>query len=202
MAYTNDLNTIHNPATGTNPPASWGDAIRDNFLCVERVISHTVLGSANAAISSGTLATVTNGWKLRAVARVQLTSGTGVSAGMRFNSDSGSNYVRQYVFANNATVTADEVAATTEFIFMSASSSSASRWQTGEVEVFDYLGSGHKAGFGKGWDQRAMDAASALLLFTGFNWASTSAITSVSLHAASSTFVSGSSLTILATPSV
>lgn len=26
-----DLNTIHNPSTGTAPPASWGDAVRDNF---------------------------------------------------------------------------------------------------------------------------------------------------------------------------
>lgn len=25
-----DLNTIHNPATGTSPPASWGDQARDN----------------------------------------------------------------------------------------------------------------------------------------------------------------------------
>lgn len=30
MAYV-DLNTLHNPATGTSPPASWGDAVRDNF---------------------------------------------------------------------------------------------------------------------------------------------------------------------------
>ncbi len=30
MAYV-DLNTIHNPATGTIPPATWGDQIRDNF---------------------------------------------------------------------------------------------------------------------------------------------------------------------------
>ena len=26
-----DLNTIHNPVTGAAPPASWGDAVRDNF---------------------------------------------------------------------------------------------------------------------------------------------------------------------------
>jgi hypothetical protein len=26
-----DLNTLHNPASGTRPPFSWGDAIRDNF---------------------------------------------------------------------------------------------------------------------------------------------------------------------------
>jgi hypothetical protein len=30
MAYV-DLNTIHNPATGGVPPATWGDQIRDNF---------------------------------------------------------------------------------------------------------------------------------------------------------------------------
>lgn len=32
MAYTVDLNSLHDPVTGTSPPASWGDAIRDNFL--------------------------------------------------------------------------------------------------------------------------------------------------------------------------
>ena len=26
-----DPNTIHNPATGTTPPASWGDTVRDNL---------------------------------------------------------------------------------------------------------------------------------------------------------------------------
>jgi hypothetical protein len=26
-----DLNTIHNPATGTVPPATWGDQVRDNL---------------------------------------------------------------------------------------------------------------------------------------------------------------------------
>lgn len=26
-----DLNSLHNPATGTAPPASWGDQVRDNF---------------------------------------------------------------------------------------------------------------------------------------------------------------------------
>jgi hypothetical protein len=30
MASYVDLNTIHNPATGTSPPASWGDQARDN----------------------------------------------------------------------------------------------------------------------------------------------------------------------------
>ena len=30
MAYA-DLNTLHNPTTGTAPPASWGDQTRDNF---------------------------------------------------------------------------------------------------------------------------------------------------------------------------
>lgn len=29
MAYA-DLNSIHNPATGTSPPATWGDQVRDN----------------------------------------------------------------------------------------------------------------------------------------------------------------------------
>lgn len=31
MAYS-DPNSIHNPATGTSPPASWGDNVRDNIV--------------------------------------------------------------------------------------------------------------------------------------------------------------------------
>lgn len=27
-----DTNSIHNPATGTSPPAAWGDAVRDNLV--------------------------------------------------------------------------------------------------------------------------------------------------------------------------
>lgn len=201
MAYTDDLNSLHNPATGTNPPASWGDAIRDNFLCVERVIAHTVLGSANATISSGTLATVTNGWMLRICYRAQLTSGTGINVGARFNGDSGSNYVRQYIAGIDTAVSGDAEAAATSFLFGTVGNESASRWSTGTLEIPDYLGSGHKVGIAQTFNPGNL-TTTPLLAVIGAHWASTSAITSVSITAASSTFVTGSSLTILATPSI
>lgn len=31
-----DPNTVHNPATGTSPPASWGDTVRDDLLFLAR----------------------------------------------------------------------------------------------------------------------------------------------------------------------
>ena len=56
MAYV-DLNTIHNPATGTIPPASWGDAIRDNFVSlypegvvVKRIANQTIPNNTETAI--------------------------------------------------------------------------------------------------------------------------------------------------------
>lgn len=49
-----DLNTIHDPADGTTPPASWGDQVRDNLeravkpYCA-RVRRTAVFSTANAA---------------------------------------------------------------------------------------------------------------------------------------------------------
>jgi hypothetical protein len=54
-----DLNTIHNPATGTFPPATWGDQVRDNFQFLAGIAAATVLTSQTTAGTSYTdLATV------------------------------------------------------------------------------------------------------------------------------------------------
>lgn len=43
MAYA-DLNTIHNPSTGTSPPASWGDQVRDNFEFLNTLVGAFSVG--------------------------------------------------------------------------------------------------------------------------------------------------------------
>lgn len=61
MAYV-DLNTIHNPATGTVPPASWGDQVRDNFeyliqqprVSVYASASQSVPNSSDTALTANT----------------------------------------------------------------------------------------------------------------------------------------------------
>jgi hypothetical protein len=65
VAYS-DPNTIHNPATGTSPPASWGDNLRDNivWLAGDGASGNPkpmcrVYNSANLAIATATWTTVT-----------------------------------------------------------------------------------------------------------------------------------------------
>lgn len=198
MAYTNDLNSLHNPATSTAPPASWGDAVRDNFLCVERGIFHQALGAANATISSGTLLTVTNGFKLTIMVRALMTA-TGGSIGVRLNGDSGANYSRQLISSVDAVATAIENTGSTEFTPVTITTT-ANRWANLKVEVFDYLGSNHKSMLSHCYDPGSLTTQQ--MYIGGGHWAATAAITSVSIHASTSTFVAGSSLTIYATPSV
>jgi hypothetical protein len=55
-----DLNTIHNPATGTVAPAAWGDQIRENeeFLIDPPVVS--VFHSVTVNVTTGTGLTILN----------------------------------------------------------------------------------------------------------------------------------------------
>jgi hypothetical protein len=53
VAYV-DLNTIHNPATGTIPPASWGDQIRDNLESHEDPARTSVYHDTTQSKTSGT----------------------------------------------------------------------------------------------------------------------------------------------------
>lgn len=53
MAYS-DLNLIHNPATGTIPPASWGDQVRDNLEFLIDPPACSVYGSAAQSIADST----------------------------------------------------------------------------------------------------------------------------------------------------
>lgn len=58
MAYTTDLNTIDNPTSGAAAPATWGDAVRDNFNelgMAWTAYTPTWTASVNPAIGNGTL---------------------------------------------------------------------------------------------------------------------------------------------------
>lgn len=49
-----DLNTIHNPATGTVAPATWGDQVRDNDEFLIDPPACSVFNSANQLLTSAT----------------------------------------------------------------------------------------------------------------------------------------------------
>jgi len=58
VAYV-DLNTIHNPATGTVAPASWGDAIRDALEFLIDPPSCSVFNSAALSVANNTITNLT-----------------------------------------------------------------------------------------------------------------------------------------------
>lgn len=198
-----DLATIFDPASGSSPPATWGDQIRENdqyfYERVEKVLTHTVLPSAASTISSGTLPTVPNGWRLRVLTRLQHESGAGVDIGMRFNGDGGANYVRQYLLGQDTTAAADAVVANTSWLFTVAGNDSSNRWSMSDAQIFDYLGTYHKQGMCMAWSPANLTTLP-IVLHTGCNWANTAPITSVSILTASGNLVGGSSMTVLATP--
>jgi hypothetical protein len=195
MAGYVDLDTILNPATGTNATTAWGDGIRSNFENSEVTIARTVLSGAASSISSGTLTTLSNAWALKIYYRAQHAT-TSVNVLLRFNGDSGSNYTRSYILGLDTAVSGDSEATTTALTWGTADNTSANRWSTGQMFIPDYLGSGHKTGMAQVINPANMTAMA--LAVYGMVWASTAAITSVSITASSGNFVTGSSLTVVA----
>jgi hypothetical protein len=66
-----DLNSLHNPATGTSPPATWGDQVRDNFQFLAGTDGATVATSETETSTSyddlatvGPAVTVTTGTRV------------------------------------------------------------------------------------------------------------------------------------------
>lgn len=58
MAFV-DPNTIHNPATGTIAPASWGDNVRDNLVYFYDTPHAKCINSGSIAATTATLTAVT-----------------------------------------------------------------------------------------------------------------------------------------------
>jgi hypothetical protein len=54
MAYV-DLNTIHNPTTGTAAPATWGDGVRDNFEFLVDPPACSVYSSVAQAVGNNSI---------------------------------------------------------------------------------------------------------------------------------------------------
>lgn len=169
------------------------------YLEGEQLLARTVLGSGATSVSSGTLPVVPNAGSLRIEWKAQHASTTGRNVSLRFNSDSGANYWRQYLFANDATITADATATVNETAIAigSVGNESSNRWSFGIAEVNDYRSAHHKSVMARSTDPRAISAP--LLLHIIGLWASTSAITSVSIvEPAGGNFATGSTLSVFA----
>jgi hypothetical protein len=79
MAWPGDIQSLHNPATNTSPPASWGDAVRDALQFLGSVAAAEVLTSETSSTASygdlttaGPAVTVTTGTKALVVVSARI----------------------------------------------------------------------------------------------------------------------------------
>jgi len=122
------------------------------------------------------------------------------SAYMQFNSDTGSNYSRQYLFANGASPSSgqdiSQAQAPIAFIASTSAFSNAATMATIDIDL--YAGTTFKkfATATQGTVSQATLASAIGVQTESFFWNSTAAITSVTLGMTSNNFVAGTSVSI------
>ena len=89
-----DPQTIHNPATGTSPPASWGDSVRDGLefcakrpgVVLDRSASQSIANGTTLvpiAFGTGTTLRDSDAWHSESTNNTRVTIGTGFSGWYR-----------------------------------------------------------------------------------------------------------------------
>jgi hypothetical protein len=120
-----DPQTIHNPATGTSPPASWGDSVRDGLefcakrpgVVLDRSASQSIANNSNVAIAFGTGTTLrdSDAWHSESTNNTRVTIGTGFSGWYRCDAfvrfaTNGTGHRDVFVRVNGSTTVAHSVA--------------------------------------------------------------------------------------------
>lgn len=187
--------------------ARWNSDVRDNSLHLYQNTAQTIekvtLGSTgNISFSSipQTYSTLRLVCRVRAAASV-----TAVQYGIRFNSDTASNYSFQFIQSNNTTVTGGAIAGTSiGFGVCAGASADASNFSAGFVEIPQYsiTTTGYKAAIGNGGNSASSTVANSFHRTVTGQWHSTAAITSIQLFAdnATTTFVAGSYAILIGMP--
>jgi len=159
----------------------------------------STLGVASASIDFTGLPTTYAHLLIEAYLRGDTAAGN-VTAGIRFNNDSGANYNTQGLQANNTTVTGTgTLSGTSVFTQIAAASAPANAFSPLRIEIPHYAGSVNFKGLSgtSGWETTDTAAGQALNLFTGI-WKSTAAINRVTLIVGAGNFAAGSRVTVYA----
>lgn len=151
-------------------------------------LATTTLASASATV---TFAGIPGGYRdLRIVATLQTTSGPVDIAG-RFNSDSGSNYSRVGMYGNGSTAGSFTNTSVAQFYWAYATSPVSNVFNSFVTDIMDYTATDkHKTLL-----SRADLAGDSTAAYAN-RWASTSAITSISLFPTSGSFAAGSTFSL------
>jgi hypothetical protein len=165
----------------------------------QQIAGRDQLSSAGSTLSV-TLPSITNGYNLHIVTSVQHATSASIDVALQFNSDTGTNYDRQYLIAYDATMASAVANNQAGVLIGTCGNNSANRMASYVVDVPNFQAAYHKTVVSNGLDPRNMTAgsgtSSALWLSIGGVWRNTAAITSVQIKTASGNFVAGSRMTV------
>ena len=124
-------------------------------------------------------------------------AGTQSQFKIRFNSDSGSNYIRREIAGYGSTVNSFNATTTAfEYIYISANTGTSSTFSNGEAYIPNYTGSSSKS-FSINNVQENNDSTNNYLALMAGRWTGTAAVTTIELiEQNSGNFVSGSTFTL------
>ncbi len=118
------------------------------------------LTSAASSLSVTLPSTITNGYNLRIVASVRHNSSVSIDLGLRFNSDSGTNYDRQYLIAYDTTVAGGVSNNDSSVLVSTVGNNSASRFTSVAIDVPNFQAAYHKTVVSSSLDPRNMTSGS------------------------------------------
>lgn len=149
------------------------------------LIASNTLNSNTASVS---FTSITGSYRdLIVIMNVELAD-SNVHPDIRFNSDTGSNYFYQVVGTNGSTYGAEGYASDTRGYMDPRNQSQIGQRVAGRIQIFDYAQTNKHKAFLSDSTQPSRGFAIAAQ-----RWASTSAVTSITLSAGNGNFVTGSS---------
>lgn len=156
--------------------------------------------SSAGSVLSATLPSITNGYNLHIVTSVRHATSPSIDVALQFNSDTGTNYDRQYLIAYDGTVAGGVANNQAGILIGTCGNNSSSRTASFVVDVPNFQAAYHKTAVSGGLDPRNMTsgggASAALWLSVGGVWRNTASITSVQIRAASGNFAADSRMTV------
>ena len=152
----------------------------------EIAIATTTLGSAASSITFSSIPSTYTDLRLVVVP----TSGASVTVALRFNSDTGTNYSRTYLFGNGASADTLQGSNMSQIYIIPADTNQV---HLAEWDIFSYLGSTYKTVLGK----ISADTNGSGYSSVGVGlWRNTTAITTVQAYTFSNQFQAGTTATL------
>lgn len=179
--------------------ADWNTYVRDNSSYLRNVINESVLGAAAASITFSSIPSTYRHLQLLITGRSDSATPIYTYVRMSFNGDGGANYYYEELNINNATVGSSSAVAQTGLVIgaITNSTNTADRAGVIDLTIPRYAGTTFHKSFTSLTQAAVTSVASGQYNFMhGGTWASTAAITSITLAPNSGNFIAGTVVTL------